>query len=180
MYYTKDLIGLMIRLRMTFETGRLRYAIKLANGSRLHVKETVKIEPHIKRRLKNINSTLSFKWDKIDSCWNVVHKRIGDMPYIVMKVDVKRIDDKVFDEIEKSMWWSARGIKYGMNKMLARYNDYQDKLSERQTDMSREYAKRLSPLVATMADAKGSSHGNSRWLFHGMGESRMNANVKNL
>ena len=149
--------------RMTLERGR--------NGAT--------VPKRLRDDLKRILSTLSFKWDSRYLCWNVVCTPINKLPYIIMQVrgangSYLPINDKTFEQIRKSIWWSTEGIARQARKMAERADENNRLQRKADKERHRDYAKEMAyPLMNVM-------NGNSEWntqsnyLFAGHGESKVN------
>ena len=171
-----DNIARVIYNRCTQDVGTISYPIPY-NGGTLLVRERFTVPRELRRRLKKINSTLDFKWDRYRKIWNLVHQRPGDLPYVVMAVTDKNgnyipINDKTFQQLEYNLWWSAQGIKQQAEKLTAQQKYQLEKTKERQKLENKEVAKEIAPLIATLGDAGTASHGNSKFLFQGFGEGK--------
>lgn len=155
--------------------GTISYPYKY-NGGTLWLREHITIDPYIRRRLKDINSTLDFRWDKIYKRWNLVHEKHGCFPYIEMTIckrdgSYRPVDERVFKQLQYDMWWSAH-IKQNTTKMDLESEYAQERIEKQHDDDIREVAKEMAPLVASLGDAQGGSHGNSKFKFAGFGESK--------
>ncbi len=168
----------IVRYRMTDTEGTISYSFKY-NGGGLWIREHVTVPPYIRRRLKGINSTLDFRWDKIYKRWNLVHEKLGSIPYIETTIcnkdgSYRPIDERVFNQLKYDMWWSEH-IKYHATKMDLEAGYERERIEKRHDGEIRDVAKELAPLVATIGDAHGSSHGNSKFMHHGIGEGKVDA-----
>ncbi|KKM18901.1 hypothetical protein LCGC14_1661020, partial [marine sediment metagenome] len=143
----------MLYNRCTLNKGTISYSCK-HNGGRLWVRETVSIPEDLRLRLKQINSTLYFKWDRWHLCWNVVHKRPGAMPYIVFPVQdedgsYRPIDNRAFEQIRRSIWWSTEGIKRQARAMEIKAEYARQKLDKDQKQDAKDFAKAIASPVMT-------------------------------
>ena len=162
--------------RCTFDKGTISYWTKL-NGNIIGVREHMTIPKHLQFKLKQIESTLSFKWDRLHLCWNVVHKRIGELPYVVTPIknddgSYRTVDARELEQVRRSIWWSSVGIAR-QARMMANEEGYakaRQEIADRERNT--DIAKELSPLVVSLGDAKNSSHGKSEFLFAGHGEGK--------
>lgn len=173
----------MLYNRCTLNAGTISYPYKY-NGSSMWIRENITLPPDLRFRLKQINSTLSFKWDRWHLCWNIVHKRPGAMPYVVMKITNNDgsycpINERTFEQIKRSIWWSTEGIARQARAMEIKEEYAKEKLDKNDKQDAKEFAKAIASPVMTLYDANGGHWGNSKFMFPGVGESKVNAkNVK--
>ena len=165
---------------MTFDKGIVELETKLADGTTLHVWDKVSVPKHLQQRLSAIQSTLSFKWDRWYRCWNVVHAKIGQVPYIVMTVtnpdnSYRPIDDRTFEQIRKSIWWSTEGIARQARKMQNNAEHAKAKLNRELRENNRDFAKEMAYPVMNVLRGNSEWNRQSNFMFAGYGESKRNA-----
>ncbi len=173
-----DNIHRMLYNRCTLDRGTISYSLPYDTG-RLWMRESFAVNPYLKFKLKQINATLSFKWDRLSKCWNIVHERIGQMPYVVMPVkniygSYCPINEKTFEQIRRSIQWSTRGIARQARDMEIKEGYAREKLDKDDKQDAKDFAKAMASPVMTLYDAGSSSHGCSKFMHPGVGESKMN------
>lgn len=179
-----DNIQRMIYNRMTLDKGTINYHVTLPDGTQLGVRETVTMSKYLRRRLNDIESTLSFKWDRWHLCWNIVHKRIGEIPYIVMVIQnpdrsYQPIDERTFEQIKKSIWWSSIGIKRQAKFMENEEGYAREKIDNDRKEKSKDFARELAYPMMNYMRGNDYSYGGSNFMFPGVGESKMNVGERN-
>lgn len=165
-------IQLMIRNRMTFDKGTISYPY-FYDGRRTWIRENIDIPNYLRSRLRAIQSTLSFKWDRWHFCWNVVHSRIGQMPYIIMNVP-HPVDERAFEQIRRSIWWSTEGIARQARNMENEEGYAREKIDNDRKEKSKDFARELAYPIMNEMRGNGYSHGGSNFMFPGTGDSKMN------
>ncbi len=182
-----DNIHRMLYNRCTLDRGTISYSVPYDTGH-LWIRDSFTVDPYLKFKLKQINSTLSFKWDRLSKCWNIIHKRIGQMPYVVMPVknvygNYCPINEKTFKQINRSIQWSARGIARQARDMEIKEEQAREKLDKDDKQNAKDFAKAIASPVMTLYDANGGYWGNSTFMFQGTGDSKVNiddtVNTKN-
>ena len=126
--------------------------------------------PHCtERKLKEISPYLEAKWSFHLEKWEIwfVCSTASSPPYIIMTVP--QITAETYRELRRSFWWSQK-IKYNMNVMLEKQEQYKAKTLANEEDDHMQMGKEVAPLLRTLKDAGTSSHGKSKFKFPGYGE----------
>ena len=136
---------------------------------------------YLHKKLHDINPDMYFKWNRIQQHWEVWHdRRPFREPYCMMRVandddSYRPVDDRVFRQIRYNIWFS-KNLLQNMETMLYNHRDYRvPKLEEQEKDRFGQMAKEIAPLGVSLLDAGSASHGKSKFMWQGYGDSRVNA-----
>lgn len=124
------------------------------------------------RRLKALNPHLEWRWDGAFPHWQVWFNDRIDMPYIVHRVQdqmgqFQPIDNRVYDDVRKSLWWSQKAWRERAHILDEMRKKEQMSHEADVYDTHYQMGKEIAPLVRTLADARGSSHGKSVNMWQG-------------
>ena len=122
------------------------------------------------RRLHNINPYFYAKWDRGRGQWEVGFDNTIDKPYIISYI-THPITERSLEALRKAVWISSHGVKRWAIDEYDKFKARREREDERLKDRCEDFGKQANPLLRSFDDARGGSHGNSRFMFPGIGES---------
>lgn len=101
------------------------------------------------------------------------------MPYIVTPVrsdygSYCPINERTFEQIRRSIWWSTEGIARQARRMEIAEEYAREKADKDYKEDAKDFAKAIASPVMSLYDARGGHYGCSKFLFTGVGESKVN------
>ena len=131
-----------------------------------------RLEAIIAKKLREINPHLVAKWHRKFERWEIWFDHdTSKLPrYIILTTN--KITSETFDDLRKSFWYSQRGYKQFLLKTQYEAEQRKKKAEEDEFDTHYQMGKEAVPLLKTLKDAGASSHGQSKFMFHGYGEGR--------
>jgi len=125
----------------------------------------------VKHELRGISPHIEPKWNARLERWEIWFNDHLKEPYIIV-VTKNHFDKRVIDQIRYDFWWS-RDIKNNSIKMQNEAEYAKIKRDEQLNDDFVQVSKETEPLVKSLIDAGSSSHGESKFMFPGVGESKI-------
>ena len=122
------------------------------------------------RRLKEISPHLDARWNRKREVWEVWFDNHITMPYIIMFTPDHLLDGRTYKQMRYNFQFSQHLYK-NILKRQDEWNEGYRKRDADEDDMYEQIGKEAAPLLDTLQDAGTSSHGKSKTMFEGVGES---------
>ena len=125
------------------------------------------------RKLCEINPHLEAKWNRKRKLWEIWFNNHITRPYIIMFTPDHLLDERTYTQMRHNLQFSQHLYK----NILKRQEEIEEGYKKRnadEKDMYEQLGKEAAPLLDSLQDAGNASHGRSKTMFEGVGESKPN------